>query len=93
MTIITQPIFLLIFIPLIGVLVILFTNNDKVNLASLPFIFRTGLQNISDSFLYNIALFFSLLNLFVSVVMWYFFNNYNNTKNIIKKNENTYKIK
>ena len=28
MTLITQPIFLLIFVPLLGVLVILFINND-----------------------------------------------------------------
>lgn len=69
MTLITQPILLLIFIPLIGVFVILFTNNDKVNMQALK----------GDSVLYNIALFFSLLNLFISVVMWYFFNNYNST--------------
>ena len=30
---------------------------------------------LGDTVLYNIALFFSLLNLLVSVIMWYFFNN------------------
>jgi len=35
MTIITQPILLLIIIPLIGVFVILFINNDKVNMQAL----------------------------------------------------------
>jgi proton-translocating NADH-quinone oxidoreductase chain M len=110
MTIITQPILLLIFIPLIGVFVILFTNNDKVNMqalkgeltpsagpkggevtqknnttaatpASAHLIVKQALSRGSapDSVLYNIALFFSLLNLFISVVMWYFFNNYNST--------------
>ena len=93
MTIITQPIFLLIFIPLIGVLVILFTNNDKVNMqalkgeitpnatqknnttaatpASAHLIVKQALSRgtATDSVLYNIALFFSLLNLFISVVM------------------------
>lgn len=68
MTIITQPIFLLILIPLIGVFVILFTNNDKLNM-------QAKISSNSDSVLYNIALFFSLLNLFISVIMWYFFNN------------------
>lgn len=68
MTLITQPIFLLILIPLIGVFVILFTNNDKLSI-----------KPNSDSVLYNIALFFSLLNLFISVIMWYFFNNTNST--------------
>jgi hypothetical protein len=103
MTIITQPILLLIFIPLIGIFVILFTNNDKVNMqalkgeitqpkgsatqknnaaatsASAPLIVKqahpssptplgTG-TGTTDSVLYNIALFFSLLNLFISVVM------------------------
>src|ERR1700761_1937862 len=97
MTIITQPILLLIFIPLIGVFVILFTNNDKVNMqalkgeltpnatraegeknnttaatpASAHLIVKQALSRgtASDSVLYNIALFFSLLNLFISVVM------------------------
>jgi hypothetical protein len=92
MTIITQPILLLIFIPLIGVFVILFTNNDKVNMqaikgeitrpkgsatrknnaaatsASTPLIVKQA-SSATDSVLYNIALFFSLLNLFISVVM------------------------
>jgi NADH:ubiquinone oxidoreductase subunit 4 (subunit M) len=104
MTIITQPILLLIIIPLIGVFVILFINNDKVNMqalsakgegeitpnptqknnttaASAHLIVKQALpRNMgADSVLYNIALFFSLLNLFISVVMWYFFNNYNST--------------
>jgi proton-translocating NADH-quinone oxidoreductase chain M len=110
MTIITQPILLLIFIPLIGVFVILFTNNDKVNMQALKgeltpnatrAVLKSGEKNnttaatpasahlivkqalsrgtATDSVLYNIALFFSLLNLFISVVMWYFFNNYNST--------------
>ena len=92
MTIITQPILLLIFIPLIGVFVILFTNNDKVNMqalkgeitqnatqknnttaapASAHLIVKQALSRgtATDSVLYNIALFFSLLNLFISVVM------------------------
>lgn len=50
-TLVAPSIFYLILIPLIGVFVILFTNNNKATI------------------LYNIALFFSLLNLFVSVVM------------------------
>jgi NADH-ubiquinone oxidoreductase chain 4 len=104
MTIITQPILLLIIIPLIGVFVILFINNDKVNMqaliaegegeitpnptqknnttaASAQLIVKQALPRNkgADSVLYNIALFFSLLNLFISVVMWYFFNNYNST--------------
>ena len=103
MTIITQPILLLIIIPLIGVFVILFINNDKVNMqalsaegegeitpnptqknnttASAHLIVKQALPRNkgADSVLYNIALFFSLLNLFISVIMWYFFNNYNST--------------
>jgi len=103
MTIITQPILLLIIIPLIGVFVILFINNDKVNMqalsaegegeitpnptqknnttASAHLIVKQALplNKGADSVLYNIALFFSLLNLFISVIMWYFFNNYNST--------------
>lgn len=96
MTIITQPILLLIFIPLIGVFVILFTNNDKINMQTLKgeitpnstraeaeknnttaaptsahLIVKQALprNTATDSVLYNIALFFSLLNLFISVVM------------------------
>ena len=50
----------LILIPLIGVLVILFTNFDKIKKPTLitPLIIK---QN-SDTVLYNIALFFSLFN-------------------------------
>jgi hypothetical protein len=67
MSLILQPLFLLIFIPLLGVFVILFTNNNFL---------KRGLKksNFSDSFLYNIALFFSLLNLLISIIMWYYFN-------------------
>ena len=63
----------LILIPLIGILVILFTNFDKLKKFSIitPLIIK---QN-SDTVLYNIALFFSLLNLLISVIMWYYFNN------------------
>src|ERR1700750_2428131 len=56
-TLASSSIIYLILIPLLGVFVILFTNNNKAPI------------------LYNIALFFSLLNLLVSVVMWYFFDN------------------
>ena len=59
----------LILIPLIGVIVILFTNNNKVT-KLLPIIpLKAGLRRNPDTILYNIALFFSLLNLLVSVIM------------------------
>ena len=69
-----QPsVFYLIIIPLIGVFVILFTKNIKEWPAvQHP---KEKVKENSDTVLYNIALFFSLLNLLVSVVMWYFFNN------------------
>lgn len=72
----------LILIPLIGVLVILFTNSDKVKgLTSITFSIvkknsvidptnkPVAALNSGDTVLYNIALFFSLLNLLVSVIM------------------------
>ncbi len=72
-TLMEPVIIYLILIPLIGVLVILFTNFDKIKKLTLitPLIIK---QN-SDTVLYNIALFFSLFNLLVSVFMWYLFNN------------------
>ena len=95
-TALAQPfLFYLILIPLIGVIVIIFTNNNQSlvlgvkeaisqsQLQQNSFISKEVgqeqlLQNQSkstDIVLYNIALFFSLLNLLISVVMWYFFNN------------------
>jgi nicotine oxidoreductase len=72
-TLMEPVIIYLILIPLIGILVILFTNFDKIKKLTLitPLIIK---QN-SDTVLYNIALFFSLFNLLVSVFMWYLFNN------------------
>jgi len=73
-TTLVEPIIIyLILIPLLGVLVILFTNFDKIK--ELPSITPLIIKQNSDTVLYNIALFFSLLNLLVSVIMWYFFNN------------------
>jgi hypothetical protein len=66
-TLVEHSLIYLIFIPLIGVLVILFTNFDKIN--KLPTITSLIIKQNSDTVLYNIALFFSLLNLFVSVIM------------------------
>ena len=104
-TALSQPfLFYLILIPLIGVIFIIFTNNNQsmvlgVNesilqnqLQQSSFISKEVgqeqlLQNqskLNDIFIYNIALFFSLLNLLISVIMWYFFNNstseYNNVE-------------
>ena len=64
MTLISQPIFFLIFIPLIGVFVILFTNNDYVKneVKKSKFSQLIATKN-SDSILYNIALIFSLLKI------------------------------
>jgi len=68
----------IILIPLIGILVILFTNSDMVKrLTSItPFIVKKNSilasrsnAALGDTVLYNIALFFSLLNLLVSVIM------------------------
>ena len=67
MTLITQPIFLLIFVPLFGVLVILFINND--NFKSVQQVIPNFKTKNFDSFLYNIALFFSLFNLLISIIM------------------------
>ena len=72
-TLVEPSLIYLILIPLIGVLVILFTNYDKIN--KLPTITPLIIKQNSDTVLYNIALFFSLLNLLVSVIMWYYFNN------------------
>ena len=72
-TLVEPAIIYLILIPLIGVLVILFTNFDKIK--KLTPITSLIIKQNSDTVLYNIALFFSLLNLLVSVIMWYFFNN------------------
>jgi len=95
MTLISQPIFFLIFIPLIGVFVILFTNNDYVKneVKKSKFSQLIATKN-SDSILYNIALIFSLLNLLISIVMWYFFNT--NLSKIFKDfslyGDNSYKV-
>jgi NADH-ubiquinone oxidoreductase chain 4 len=72
-TLVEPSLIYLILIPLIGVLVILFTNYDKIN--KVPSITPLIIKQNSDTVLYNIALFFSLLNLLVSVIMWYYFNN------------------
>ena len=82
MTLFTQPIFLLIFIPLLGVLVILFINNNHFKLIQQLFpIFKSSspqdkvsiessvVSTNFDAFLYNIALFFSLFNLLISIIM------------------------
>ena len=66
-TLVEPAIIYLILIPLIGVLVILFTNFDKIK--KLTPITSLIIKQNSDTVLYNIALFFSLLNLFVSVIM------------------------
>jgi hypothetical protein len=66
-TLVEPSLIYLILIPLIGVLVILFTNYDKIN--KLPTITPLIIKQNSDTVLYNIALFFSLLNLLVSVIM------------------------
>jgi hypothetical protein len=66
-TLVEPAIIYLILIPLIGVFVILFTNSDKVK--QLPSITPLIVKRNSDTVLYNIALFFSLLNLLVSVIM------------------------
>jgi hypothetical protein len=59
----------LILIPFIGIFVILFTNSDKDKQKQLPSITPLIVKRNSDTVLYNIALFFSLLNLLVSVIM------------------------
>jgi len=80
----TQPsVFYLILLPLIGVFVILFYNGNKnISFEWLPSHWLGRIQTVEKRFisvknntgtvLYNIALFFSLFNLLVSVVMWYF---------------------
>lgn len=74
-TLIEPALIYLILIPFIGVFVILFTNSNKDKQKQLPPITPLIVKQNSDTVLYNIALFFSLLNLLVSVIMWYFFNN------------------